>query len=122
MEHLDVLHLGSRWDHMVHKFDREYRGSRKWRRLKAKLKTMLQKVNSATYTAMVLRAVTEFRANCQNSVLLYETGYSTRRQFIISRIILPTQYGQTPTHFDSPWTDDFALGEVCMSVTPTIIC
>jgi len=117
-EHLDILNLSSRWDHMLHEFDQEDRDSQKWQRLKAKLKSMLQKVNCSTYTATVLRAVTEFRAKCGDTVLLYETGYPARRQFILSRIILPTQYGQTPTHFDSPWTDDFAVDEVRMSAPP----
>jgi hypothetical protein len=117
-EHFDILQLSSRWDHTLHKFDELYEDSRRQQRVKAKLKTMLQKVNCSTYTAMVLRAVTEFRAKCRDSVLLYETGSSTKRQFVISRVILPTQYGETPTQFDSPWTDDFAVDEVCISTLP----
>jgi hypothetical protein len=86
---------------------------------------MLQKVNCSIYAAMVLRVVTEFRAKGRDSVLLYEKGYPDERVLVISRTKLPTRYGKTPTHFDSPWTDDFAdsaFHEVCMPVPLMIYC
>ena len=76
------------------------------------LKKMAQQVNRSIFTSMALRVATLFRAKCQDSVLLYEAGKPAKRELILSRKALTTQYGELPTRVESPWSDDFAPKEV----------
>jgi hypothetical protein len=100
--HLDLLDLKGDWDGVTDKLCNILLPDPEHRTQRLKLRKIFQEANCSVFTSMVLRIVTTFRARCQDAVLLYETGYTSDRALILTREVLPAQYGQVPTELFCP--------------------
>lgn len=97
--HLDLLGIEDDWDRATFYFDDVLAPDEELQEQCFQLKELRKMVNCSMFTAMVLRAVTAFRAKRRDHIFLYEAGDLVNRSLILSRDALPHQYGKSPAQF-----------------------